>query len=65
MGTRRYRKKKYKKTNTKKIIGGKNKFKPALTAAEGTLKKTGSLNKAKKVLRQQALSNARKLFGSI
>jgi hypothetical protein len=65
MATRRYRKSKSKKTKTKKIRGGKSKLKPALSAAEGTLKKTGSLNKAKKVLRQQALSNARKLFGSI
>jgi len=65
MATRRYHKLKSKKSFTKRLIGGKPKLKTALSAAEGTLKKTGSLNKAKKVLRQQALSNARKLFGSI
>ena len=65
MTTKRYNKSKSKKTITKRKRGGKSKIKPALSAAEKTLKKTGSLNKAKKVLRQQALSNARKLFGSI
>jgi hypothetical protein len=65
MATRRYRKIKGKKTHTKKRYGGKSKMKSALSAAEGTLKKTGSLNAAKKSLRKQALSNARKLFGSI
>ena len=64
MSTRRYRKSKSNKT-LKKRMGGKAKFKTALSAAEVTLKKTGSLNKAKKVLKQQALLNARKLFGSI
>jgi len=62
MSTRRYHKRKGKKSSTKKRWGG---VKPALSAAEKTFKKTGSLNKAKKVLRQQALVNARKLFGSI
>jgi hypothetical protein len=37
----------------------------AIDAAQLTLKKTGSLGKAKDVLRRQALLNARKLFGSV
>ena len=67
MTTRRYRKIKDKKTRTKKKYGGKTgkKWTTAINAAEGTLKKTGSLSAAKKSLRKQALSNARKLFGSI
>lgn len=44
--------------------GGK-KWVTAIAAGDNTLKKTGSLNKAKKQLRSQALLNARKLFGSI
>jgi hypothetical protein len=50
--------------------GGKGKGKgkkwtTAVAAGENTLKKTGSLHKAKEKLRSQALFNARKLFGSI
>ena len=52
------------KSTPKKSWGGK-KWKTAMDAAKGTLKKTGSLNEAKKSLRKQALMNARKLFGSI
>ena len=37
----------------------------AVEAGDKTLEKTGSLHKAKKQLRSQALMNARKLFGSI
>ena len=37
----------------------------ALGAAQSTLRKTGSLNKARKSLRNQALANARKIFGSV
>jgi hypothetical protein len=37
----------------------------AITAAQHTLTKTGSLSKAKQVLKTQALVNARKLFGSV
>jgi hypothetical protein len=44
--------------------GGK-KWTTAIAAGDKTLEKTGSLNKAKKQLRSQALMNARKLFGSI
>jgi hypothetical protein len=55
------KRRKYKSTRK---YGGK-KWTTALQAGEKTLKKTGSLNKAKKELRSQALLNARKLFGSI
>ncbi len=41
------------------------KWTTAIEAATKTLEKTGSLSKAKKSLRQQALINARKLFGSV
>ena len=37
----------------------------AFSAASKTLKETGSIVKAKQSLRKQALSNARKLFGSV
>ncbi len=48
----------------------KNRSKPkrwrtAIEAAQSTLRKTGSLNKARKSLRSQALANARKIFGSV
>jgi hypothetical protein len=55
------------KFNKRKIAGGKTgkKWITAIEAAQKTLKKTGSLEKAKKSLRKQALTNARKLFGSL
>jgi len=64
MATRRNRmsKKKYNKYTRKH--GGK-KWTTAIDAAQITLKKTGSLKKAKASLRSQALSNARKLFGTV
>lgn len=68
MSTRRYRKIKGKKSVTKKRMGGgksDKKWTTAIDAAQGTLKTTRSLDAAKKTLRKQALSNARKLFGSI
>ena len=37
----------------------------ALGAAQSTLRKTGSLNKARKSLRSQDLANARKIFVSV
>lgn len=37
----------------------------AIDAAQKTLKKTGSLSKARTMLRIQAAKNARKLFGSV
>jgi len=41
------------------------KWTTAVDAAQETLKKTGSLSKARMALRIQAAQNARKLFGSI
>ena len=68
MATRRNKmsKKNYNKHTRK--YGGKKKSKKwitAIDAAQSTLKKTGSLSKAKASLRSQALANARKLFGTV
>jgi len=68
MATRRNRisRKNYNKHTRKH--GGKRKNKKwttAIDAAQSTLKKTGSLSKAKASLRSQALANARKLFGTV
>jgi hypothetical protein len=62
------RRNKMSKGKTRRQQGGKSKGKKwttAVAAGEKTLKKTGSLTKAKEKLRSQALFNARKLFGSI
>ena len=68
MATRRNRmsRKNYNK-HTRKYGGQKKskKWTTAIDAAQSTLKKTGSLKKAKASLRSQALSNARKLFGTV
>jgi hypothetical protein len=40
-------------------------WKTAISAAQTTLNKTGSLAKARKSLKAQALANARKIFGSV
>jgi hypothetical protein len=62
----RYHKKKYNRKNkTRKNMKGGKKWKTAIQAAQATLKKTGSLEKAKVALNKQALFNARKLFGSV
>lgn len=53
------------KRNNRRCGGGSKKWTTAIDAAQASLKKTGSLKKAKTALRVQALSNARKLFGSI
>ena len=50
-----------KKNKTQKV----KKWTTALEAAQLNYNKTGSLTKAKQVLKKQALFNARKLFGSI
>lgn len=65
MATRRNKisKKKIRRGGTMKRSG--KKWTTAIAAGDRTLEKTGSLNKAKKQLRSQALMNARKLFGSI
>ncbi len=69
MHTRRYHSR---KNITRKFAGGKKrsvktgkKWTTAIAAAQKTLSKTGSLQAAKKSLKRQALTNARKLFGSI
>lgn len=53
-----------KKIGTIKNKKGK-KWITAIEAATKTLHKTGSINAAKASLKKQALTNARKLFGSI
>jgi hypothetical protein len=67
MATRRNKiTKKRQNKRTRKHRDKKNKkWTTAIDAAQATLKKTGSLGKAKDVLRSQALLNARKLFGSV
>lgn len=58
----------FKRRNTRKYRGGKKsgkKWVTAIDAAQKTLSKTGSIDAARKTLRKQALTNARKLFGSI
>jgi hypothetical protein len=64
MRTRRHRSRKYR---TRKLAGGKSgkKWTTAIEAAQKTLHKTGSIQSARKTLKKQALTNARKLFGSI
>jgi hypothetical protein len=37
----------------------------AIEAAQNTLQKTGSLQKARRALKLQALTNARRMFGSV
>lgn len=68
MSTRRNKNnKKIPRKITYKNYGGKpgKKWTTAISAAQKTLKKTGSYEAAKKRLRKQALINARKLFGSV
>ena len=54
-----------KRRQSRKYHGGKKKWTTAIEAAQETLSKTGSLDKARSSLRKQALTNARKLFGSV
>jgi len=54
-----------KSKKSKKAKTHKKKWLTAVDAAQNTLKKTGSLSKARTSLRLQAYQNARKLFGSI
>ena len=68
MATKRYIKQsKRRKTNkrTQKRRKQGRQWVTAVTAADTTLKKTGSYEKAKEALRTQALRNARRLFGSV
>jgi hypothetical protein len=52
---------------SRKRYGGKpgKKWTTAIEAAQKTLSKTGSFESARKSLRKQALTNARRLFGSV
>jgi hypothetical protein len=60
------KRKSLKNTRTKSKSKSKSKkWTTAVDAAQETLKKTGSLSKARMSLRIQAARNARKLFGSI
>ena len=63
----RSRKNKSRKMRGGKKWGGKTgkKWTTAIEAAQSTLSKTGSLQAAKKTLKKQAISNARRLFGSV
>jgi len=68
MATKRHLKRKRinSKRGGKKTMKNKSKhWTTAISAAQTTLTKTGSLSKAKQVLKTQALLNARKLFGSV
>lgn len=70
MRTRRNRtlRKRTARKMTRKLAGGKKsgkKWTTAIDAAQKTLNKTGDIEAARKSLRKQALTNARKLFGSI
>lgn len=69
MATRRYKmsKRSSRKNITVKRGGSKTgkKWVTAIEAANKTLSKTGSFNAARKSLKKQALTNARKLFGSV
>jgi hypothetical protein len=62
MKTKRSKMLKKRKSKTKSKT---KKWTTAIDAAQATLKKTGSLSKARMALRIQATQNARKLFGSI
>ena len=65
------------RTKTRKMRGGRKmnktskkmkmgkKWTTAIEAASHTLEKTGSITAAQKVLKKQALYNARKMFGTV
>lgn len=70
MKTRRNRtlKKRTSRKMTRKLARSKKsgkKWITAIEAAQKTLSKTGDIEKARISLRKQALTNARKLFGSV
>lgn len=64
MRTKRYKHSKKNRTRNRRNRSGR-KWTTAIDAAQKTLSKTGSLSKAKMSLRKQALTNARRLFGSV
>ena len=53
------------KSHRRKHSKSSKKWVTAVDAAQATLRKTGSLSKARMALRVQAAQNARKLFGSV
>jgi hypothetical protein len=53
------------RANRKKTSRSQKKWTTAIEAAQKTLNKTGSVTKAHRALRAQALLNARKIFGSV
>lgn len=63
--TRTRTKKHGSRRRTKKRFQSGKKWTTAIEAAQKTLEETRSLAKARKSLRRQALTNARKLFGSV
>jgi hypothetical protein len=68
MATKRYNKQTKRgriRKQTQKRRKSANKWVTAVSAAESTLKRSGSYDKAKEALRKQALKNARRLFGSV
>ena len=73
MKSRRHNKTRQHKTKrhmSRKMAGGKKnksskKWLTAIDAASQTLERTKSITAAREALRKQALSNARRLFGSI
>jgi hypothetical protein len=67
MATKRNRMSNRRQNKYTRKHGGKKgkKWTTAIDAAQKTLKKTGSLKKARASLRSQALLNARKLFGTV
>lgn len=62
--TRRKKNQSKRNKNRAKTHKRNKKWVTAVDAAQQTLKKTGSLAKARTALRLQAYQNARKLFGS-
>jgi hypothetical protein len=64
MATKRY-KRNNKRARTQKRRKYGKKWLTAVTAADETLKRTGSYVQARETLRIQALRNARRLFGSV
>lgn len=59
------RNKNFKKRKGKSSKNKSKKWITAIDAAQSTLSKTGSISKARAMLRFQAAKNSRKLFGSI
>ncbi len=52
-------------TRKKNRTRSSRKWLTAIDAAQNTFKKTGSFSQAKRALNAQALSNARRMFGSV